>query len=139
MKKILATLLLVSLTTTAQAASDARDKLNKFFTGVSTMQGSFVQQLYDKNGKVTETAKGSLVLQRPGRCRWVYSQPEPQQIVSDGKNIWIYDQELDQVTVKPLTQSVGATPAAILMQKQIPDSQFKVTDMDATTSGWDWF
>lgn len=139
MKKILIGLLLASAVTSAQAASQARDKLNNFFTGVSTVQGSFIQQLYGKNSQVKETATGTLYLQRPGKFRWIYNDPEPQQIISDGKNIWIYDLELDQVTVKPLTKSMGSTPAAILMQKNIPDSQFKVTEMDDKTSGWDWF
>ncbi|MEE9351379.1 MAG: outer membrane lipoprotein chaperone LolA [Thiotrichaceae bacterium] len=148
MKKILTTLinatlgtsLLLVLTSPAQAVTtDARQKLNTFFTSVNTMQGSFIQQLYSKQGKVKETTKGQLYLERPGRFRWIYSQPDPQQIISDGKNIWIYDQELDQVTVKPLNKTLTSTPAAILMQKSIPDSQFKVSEMDATTSGWSWF
>ncbi len=142
-KKITTTLLSVvfitGLTASAQAATDARKKLNTFFTSVNTMQGSFIQQLYSKQGKVKETTKGQLYLQRPGRFRWIYAQPDPQQIISDGKNIWIYDQDLDQVTVKPLNKTITSTPAAILMQKSIPDSQFKVTEMDAATSGWSWF
>jgi len=139
MNRIFALILTFGLVTTASAATDARKQLNHFFTSVSTMQGSFTQQLYSKKGKVRETTKAQLYIQRPGKFRWIYKQPEPQQIISDGKNIWIYDEELDQVTVKPLTQAIANTPAAILMQKSIPDSQFKVTQMDATTSGWDWF
>lgn len=150
MKKIVRTQLLktlvvaTSLLTTgfansAQAASDARQKLNTFFTGVSTMQGSFIQQLYGKNGTVKETSKGLMYIHRPGKFRWIYKGPEAQQIISDGKNIWIYDQELDQVTVKALNQTVTSTPAAILMQKSIPDSQFKITEMVDKTAGWNWF
>ena len=131
--------LVLGLATTANAATDARNKLNTFFTSVTTMQGSFIQQLYSKQGKVKETTRGQLFIQRPGKFRWVYSQPEPQQIISDGKNIWIYDQELDQVTVKALDKTINSTPASILMQKSIPDSQFKVMEMDAKTSGWNWF
>ena len=144
MKKILFTLvgtgiLMAGLLSSVYAASDAREKLNSFFTSVNTMQGSFIQQLYSKEGKVRETTKGHLYIQRPGRFRWVYSQPDPQEIISDGKNIWIYDQELDQVTVKALDSTITSTPAAILMQKNIPDSQFKVTEMESKASGWDWF
>ncbi|MEE9303159.1 MAG: outer membrane lipoprotein chaperone LolA [Thiotrichaceae bacterium] len=136
---LISTGLIIGFVSSAHAASDARKKLNAFFTSVNTMQGSFIQQLYSKQGKVKETTKGQLYLQRPGKFRWIYTQPDPQQIISDGKNIWIYDQELDQVTVKPLNRTITSTPASILMQKSIPDSQFKVTEMDAKTSGWSWF
>ncbi|MCK5726857.1 MAG: outer membrane lipoprotein chaperone LolA [Thiotrichaceae bacterium] len=139
MKKLLLTLLLVSLASVSYAESDARKKLNRFFTSVNTIQGSFVQQLYGKNGRIKETVRGHLVLQRPGKFRWVYKQPDPQQIVSDGKNIWMYDLDLDQVTVKPLRSMVASSPAIILIQRSVPDSQFKVTEMEDKTSGWDWF
>ena len=132
-------LLVISVTNMAQAASDARQKLNKFFTSVNTMQGSFVQQLYGKKGNVKETTKGLMYIHRPGKFRWIYKAPDPQQIISDGKNIWMYDQDLDQVTVKPLGQAMASTPAAILMQRTVPDSQFRVTEMDDNTSGWNWF
>ncbi len=137
--QLLGLVLLTSLFTTAQAATNARKNLDRFFTSVTTMQGSFIQQLYGKDGTVKETTRGQLYLQRPGKFRWIYTGPEAQQIISDGKNIWIYDQELDQVTVRPLNQTISSTPAVILMQKSIPDSQFKVTEMDDNTSNWDWF
>ncbi len=142
MKKIItlfSLILLAGLFSTAHAATTARKNLDRFFTSVTTMQGSFIQQLYGKNGKVKETTRGNLYLQRPGKFRWVYTGTDPQQIISDGKNIWIYDQELDQVTVKPLNKTIANSPAAILMQKTIPDSQFKVMEMDDHTSGWNWF
>lgn len=139
MKKILLMLLLASLTSAVHAESDARKQLNRFFTSVNTIQGSFVQQLYGKDDRVKETVRGHLVLQRPGKFRWVYKQPDPQQIVSDGRNIWMYDQDLDQVTVKPLNSMVRSSPAIILIQRSVPDSQFNVMEMDDKTSGWNWF
>ncbi|HIQ07739.1 MAG TPA: outer membrane lipoprotein chaperone LolA [Thiotrichaceae bacterium] len=139
MKKLLLTLLLASLSTVSFAETEARKQLNRFFTSVNTIQGSFVQQLYGKNDRVKETVKGHLVLQRPGKFRWVYKHPDPQQIVADGKNIWMYDQDLDQVTVKPLKNMVRSSPAIILIQNAAPDSQFKVMEMDDKTSGWNWF
>ena len=139
MRKILFALLLTGMIQPAFALSDARLKLNKFFTQVTSMKGSFIQQVYSKKGNVQQTARGQLYLVRPGKFRWIYSQPDPQEIIADGKNVWIYDKELDQVTVKPITQAMAGTPATILMQKKIPDSQFKVLEMDDRTSGWNWF
>ena len=139
MKKILIIALLAITSNIALAASDARVQLNKFFSDVHSMQGSFVQQVYSKKGAVTDTAKGQLTLARPGKFRWIYSSPDPQQIISDGKNVWIYDKDLDQVTVKPLTKAMESTPAAILMHKAVPDKHFNILEMDDKTSGWNWF
>lgn len=141
MKKwLLITLLtVIPLVNTVFAASDARNHLNRFFGDVNSMQGSFTQQVYSKKGVVIDTAQGQLFLTRPGKFRWVYVSPEPQQIVSDGKNVWVYDEELDQVTVKPLTKAMESTPAAVLMNKTVPDKHFQITEMDDKTGGWDWF
>lgn len=139
MRKILATILLTALTAPAWGASDARVKLNNFFTKVSTMQGTFVQQVYSKKGTIQETARGQMSLSRPGKFRWIYQTPDQQEIISDGRNVWVYDKELDQVTVKGVKQALSSTPAALLMQRQVPDSQFKVEEMDEKTSGWNWF
>lgn len=140
-KGLLVSILVVTstVTNTVLAVSDARNHLNRFFGDVNSMQGSFIQQVYSKKGAITDTAKGQLFLTRPGKFRWVYVSPEPQQIISDGRNVWVYDEDLDQVTVKPLTKAMESTPAAILMHKTVPDKHFQITEMDDTTSGWDWF
>lgn len=127
------------LANTAVAISDARTNLNRFFGEVNSMQGSFTQQVYSKKEVVIDTANGQLFLTRPGKFRWVYINPEPQEIISDGRNVWVYDKDLDQVTVKPLTQAMESTPAAILMHKTVPDKHFQIKEMDDKTSGWDWF
>ncbi len=139
MKKFLIIALLAVTSNIASAASDARVQLNKFFSDVQSMQGSFVQQVYSKKGVVTDTAKGQLTLARPGKFRWVYSSPDPQQIISDGRNVWIYDKDLDQVTVKPLTKAMESTPAAILMHKAVPDKHFNILEMNDKANGWNWF
>ena len=73
-------------TTTANAAtSDARARLNNFFTSVSSLEGSFTQQVYSKKGKVIQNSTGLISMSRPGKFRWVYKTPDPQTIVGDGK------------------------------------------------------
>ena len=139
MKNIIFAMVLLLSSQSVWAISEARQRLNNFFTQVHNMKGNFVQQVYNKQEKIIDTAKGTMTLQRPGKFNWKYSSPEPQLIVSDGRNIWLYDQDLDQVTVKPLSSSVNNAPAAILMQRAIPDAQFKIEQMDDKTSGWDWF
>ncbi len=127
-------------TASSMAAPDAaRQRLDNFFTKVSSLQGSFSQQVYSKKGKRIQNSTGLIYLNRPGKFRWVYKTPEPQVIVGDGKNIWIYDEDLEQVTIKPMSRAMSSAPIAILTRKQSPDAQFIVKAMDTKVAGLDWF
>lgn len=147
MKKIsliisLATLLFAAVTTNVladQQQDKARQNLNNFFTKMTSLQGSFTQQVISKKGKVIQNSTGLLYLYRPGKFRWVYKTPEPQVIVGDGKNIWLYDEDLEQVTIKPMSRSITGAPIAILTRKQSPDAQFLVQEIITHVAGFDWF
>lgn len=78
------------------------------------MSGRFEQQLVDEHDTVVETSAGSVDIHRPGRFRWTYVEPYEQVLVADGLNIWSYDVDLAQVTVKPQSQVLASTPAALL-------------------------
>ena len=73
-----------------------------------------MQVVQDKQGQVTERATGTLSISRPNRFRWDYQQPYAQTIVADGRKLWLYDPDLEQVTVRSLEQGLGATPAMLL-------------------------
>ena len=145
MKKLLSGIalsgmLLVGMSHLAQAAPDAaRQQLNKFFTQMNSLKGNFSQQVYSKKGKIIQSAKGTIALNRPGKFRWVYTSPDPQTIVADGKNIWIYDEDLEQVTIKPMRSAMSAAPIALLTRKQSPDAQFIVKPMNTKAGGLNWF
>lgn len=117
----------------------ARHRLNNFFTKVNTVEASFSQQVFSKKGKLIQTSTGNLYLNRPGKFRWEYKTPDPQIIVSDGRNIWIYEEDLDQVTIKPMSTSLSSTPISLLTQKQSPDIKFFVKSMKTKAGGLDWF
>lgn len=85
-----------------------------FVQGVETMQGRFEQSLVDAEDRVVETSAGNFEIQRPGRFRWTYTQPYEQILVADGQNVWSYDVDLAQVTVKPQAEMLGSTPALLL-------------------------
>ena len=121
------------------ATNDARQRLNTFFTGVSSLQGSFSQQVFSKKGQLIQNSTGDISMSRPGKFRWVYKTPDPQTIVGDGKNIWVYDEDLEQVTIKPMSQAMSSAPIAILTTKQSPDAQFVVAPLAHNSSGLDWF
>lgn len=88
--------------------------VNNFITNVITLQGRFEQSLIDAEGIVVEESSGTLELERPARFRWSYNEPYEQWLIADGRNVWSYDLDLQQVTVKPQQQALANTPALLL-------------------------
>jgi len=127
-KNTLAVLVATGLMSTS-AWAGGRDKLDEFFTQINTMQSAFTQQVIDDKGALRQSSSGNVYLSRPGKFRWEYAAPDKHEIVADGKNVWIYDVELDQVTVKPMTQALSAAPIGMLTQKQSVDKQFNVQEI----------
>jgi outer membrane lipoprotein carrier protein len=96
------------------AVEDGELLVEEFVTEVVTFSGEFEQTLIDPEGRILETTTGTLEIQRPGRFRWVYAEPYEQWLVADGTNIWSYDIDLEQVTVKPQADALANTPALLL-------------------------
>lgn len=96
------------------AVDDGEALVNEFVTDVVTFAGDFEQSLIDPDGRLLETTTGTLEIQRPGQFRWVYSEPYEQWLIADGTNIWSYDVDLEQVTVKPQAEALANTPALLL-------------------------
>ena len=100
--------LIVSLSLNA-----ASDPLDVFLDGLETFSADFEQQLLDSSGEVLETSKGSVLLRRPGMFSWSYREPYTQKIISDGKSLWVYEEDLEQVTISDASVAVEDTPALI--------------------------
>jgi chaperone LolA len=111
-KKILILFLLFCFPFAVHAS--ATEKLKIFIANTHSAQANFTQELLDKNGKRLQSASGTLQFVRPGKFRWVYQKPYAQIIVGDGKKFWLYDIDLNQVTVKKLDAALGNSPAALL-------------------------
>ncbi len=111
--------------------------VNDFLENVITLQGRFEQSLIDAEGEVTERSSGTLKIERPGRFRWSYSEPYEQWLVADGLNIWSYDVELAQVTVKPQADALANTPALLLGGSVEALQQFRF-DKAMIESGTTW-
>jgi outer membrane lipoprotein carrier protein len=121
----------------AAAAEAARDQLNRFSEDVQNLSAKFVQEVYDDAGNAIDSASGNLALARPNRFRWDYLEPEEQRIVADGDNIWIYDVELEQVTVRPQSFDEQQSPLAVLLDLGSLDEQFATEDRgEADGSVW---
>ena len=107
-------LLLLTLALAGTAHAGGVERLKAFIAGAKTAEADFTQTVADKQGRVTQQASGRMAFARPGKFRWDYDKPYEQVIVGDGVKLWLYDTDLDQVTVKPLGDVIAGTPAALL-------------------------
>ncbi len=96
------------------ADSDGQALIESFVRDIQTLSGRFEQSLIDADNQVVEESSGTLEIQRPGQFRWVYVEPYEQLLVADGLNVWSYDVDLAQVTVKPQAEVLSSTPALLL-------------------------
>jgi outer membrane lipoprotein carrier protein len=106
--------MLVSQFVFAEDVDEGRVLLDTFLNDVRTMSARFEQSLIDADDIVVEESNGVLEIHRPGRFRWVYDLPYEQIMVADGLNVWSYDVDLAQVTVKAQQDVLGGTPALLL-------------------------
>jgi len=121
------------------ACADARDiqRVQRYVERLSTLRADFRQEVLDSSGAVREQADGTLMLQKPGRFRWEYRHPSEQLLVSDGKTVWLYDADLEQVTVRRIGDSLSTTPAMLLSGRGRVDESFTASD-GGQVGGLDW-
>ncbi|BCK88546.1 outer-membrane lipoprotein carrier protein [Sideroxyarcus emersonii] len=134
LNKLLPSLLLF-VAVSAHAA--ATDKLKSFIAGTRSAQAGFTQEVLDKSGKRIQLASGTMQFVRPGKFRWVYQKPYEQLIVGDGKKFWLYDIDLNQVTVKKLDAALGSSPAALLSGDNEIERGFVLKDIEGR-DGLEW-
>ncbi len=103
--------------------------LDRFLTETKTMSANFKQTLTANDGRALQQSSGEFYLQRPGRFRWNYNEPYPQQIVSDGEQVWVYDVDLEQVTVQQHGPTQNNTPIALLQNKQKLEDAFQINEL----------
>jgi len=115
-------------------AGEGRVLLDKFLTETQTMSANFKQTLKASDGKLLQESAGEFYLQRPGRFRWNYTQPYPQEIVSDGEQVWVHDVDLEQVTVQKQGAGQNNTPMALLQNRQSLEDAFEIHER-GTDSG----
>jgi outer membrane lipoprotein carrier protein len=121
----------------AAADDTSAQFLERYLQGLTSLQADFSQVSTVAGGDAAEKASGRLYLQKPGRFRWDYRKPSAQLIVSDGDNVWLFDEELEQVTVKPVDASLSTTPALLLAGKASVAESFDISNA-GTREGIDW-
>jgi outer membrane lipoprotein carrier protein len=119
------------------AHAGAIEKLKTFIAATHSAQANFTQEVMDQNGKRIQSASGIMQFQRPGKFRWSYQKPYEQLIVGDGTKFWLYDADLNQVTVKKLDAALGSSPAALLSGSNEIERGFTLKE-DGSRDGLDW-
>jgi len=129
--------LCAGLTIAGPAHATAVDQLRDFLTQTKTARGEFTQRVTSRAGATAQNSSGHFVFQRPGKFRWVYDKPYEQIIVADGDKLFLYDKDLNQVTVKTLAGAIPASPASILFGSDAFEKEFDVTDA-GSRDGLEW-
>jgi outer membrane lipoprotein carrier protein len=119
------------------APAGSLERFSEFINETLTATGEFEQKIFDRNRKLLQESRGTLAFSRPGKFRWNYVKPYAQLIVGDGSRVWIYDEDLKQVTVKKLDQALGSTPAALLAGNNEAMRAFRLSDRGAK-DGLEW-
>ena len=132
MKKLLLLLAFIA----GAAHADAVDALREFTRDAKTGRATFTQVVTTTDTAKKKTSSGSFEFARPNRFRFAYAKPYEQVIVGDGESVWLYDVDLQQVTVRAMDQALGATPAALLAGANVEkDFELKV---QPSAQGLDW-
>lgn len=137
MKQPLRLIVLGTALLAGTALGGARDNLKSFTAGLKGLDGQFTQQVYDVRGKLKETSSGRVALSAPRLFRWEYAKPYPQLIVADGKKVWVYDPDLQQVTVRGQGSEEQNSPLSALIDPTKLDKQFNVSE-SGSADGLQW-
>ena len=121
----------------ASAHADAIERMKAFISSTHSGQADFTQEVLDRSGRKIQSASGTMQFMRPGKFRWAYQKPYEQYIVGDGEKFWMYDVDLNQVTVKKLNAALGSSPAALLSGSDEIERDFTLADSGAK-DGLEW-
>lgn len=104
------------------------------------MKANFTQTVYDNRGKATQISYGKMAMQRPGKFRWDVTKPIPQLIIANESKLWIYDPDLEQVTVRSLKKVAGESPALLLSHDNASlENTYIVKPIQRNAPQWSWF
>lgn len=128
LNKLLQFALLPLLLVSQSVKADGMASVKMFYEQTQSIRANFHQVVTDKQGRKVQEVDGTMQLQRPNKFRWDYHKPYEQQIISDGKQVWLYDIDLEQVTVRELGKVLGSSPAALLAGGANVDKSFSLAN-----------
>lgn len=137
MKRLLAIAALLAVSVLAlpafasgnQTGTSARARLNAFATGLHSLSGHFRQTLISATGQGNKTSYGTVALKSPRQFRWQTTSPYKQLIVADGSHVWMYEPDLEQVTVRQQSMAEAHSPLTVLTDVDRLDKDFTVTEL----------
>ena len=119
------------------AYASGTEQLKAFVADTRSARADFAQTVVSKSGRRPQQSLGRFSFARPGKFRWTYDKPYYQLIVGDGEKLWVYDRDLNQVTVKKLGQALGESPAALLSGDNAMERNFLLAD-GGGSDGLEW-
>ncbi len=119
------------------AYAQAVTALDRYLDGLSSWQAEFAQTVVDSRGKQRVAETGRFIVRRPGQFRWETGSGPAQTMVADGRNLWFYDRDLEQVTVKPARSALTVTPAMLLVGGINLRDHFEITNLPKSM-GVEW-
>lgn len=137
MKKRFSILAIALMCASGSALAGARDALNNFSNGLRTLDGGFVQEVYDSKGGLKESSAGKVSMSAPNLFRWQYVRPYQQLIVADGQTVWIYEPDLQQVSRRPQGVEEQSSPLTALIEPGKLDRDFQVQE-EGSHEGMEW-
>jgi outer membrane lipoprotein carrier protein len=121
-------------------ADSANVSLNDMLKNIHSMRADFTQQIVDNKGQTIHKVRGKMALKRPGKFRWETTYPNKQLVVASATRLWIYDADLEQVTIRALAKQTGETPALLLSDANpVLEADFKVTSQKSSDADSHWY
>lgn len=114
MKQVIKFIAILSVFLSVNTAADDATSLQKLLQPLDNLQGKFSQQQFDTDGELLQQSEGDFALQRPGKFSWHTALPFEQQLISNGQRLWLYDPDLEQVSIQTVDANLHQTPALIL-------------------------
>ncbi|MCC7005596.1 MAG: outer membrane lipoprotein chaperone LolA [Ottowia sp.] len=111
--------------------------LKVFVQQVNAAEGKFAQTQLGSSGKVVAKTAGEFYFSRPGKFIWQTTSPYEQQLQSDGTFIYIWDKDLNQVTIQKLNNALASSPAAVLFGSNQLEKHFHLKE-SPTREGVQW-
>ena len=138
MKKVVAWVMCFGMALSfSSVQADALQDLLTILEPVKGLQANFVQEVQDAKGVVQQQNKGQLKAMEPNQFYWETAEPFPQKIITDGKTLWVYDPDLQQVAIKPFEENYAKTPAMLFAgNAAVISQQFTVEKIKGMTQGF---
>jgi len=131
-------LFVAALCLSASAVAESEEnELRSFFSQMQSLKADFSQQVFGPRQELLQDSSGQVIVQRPGKFRWDYNKPFMQHIVADGEKLWLFDVDLEQISIKHQDATMANSPASLLSDASQLDKQFDV--LKVLRQGRDWF